>query len=327
MAEERKRVDCPDCSAVDRRDFLSAVGASALAASAASLFPGGAYAAPTPDSKAETAVKRFYKTLSSEQKTEMALPWNDARRTKISANWQITKANVSSFTEAQQKIIHEILQAATSEDGYGRFMKQTKADRGGIGNYAVAVFGDPEGDKFCFELTGRHLTLRADGDTTPGAAFGGPIIYGHGAAGNSEGNLFWYQTKRANELFQALNGDQRKAALLAKAPKESAVTLRDAKESTPGVAGGDLSDDQQKLLLSVLRDIMAPYRKEDVDEVMEVLKSGGGVDKLHMSFYQSGDLGDDGVWDVWRLESPTLVCHFRGAPHVHAYINIARREG
>lgn len=114
---------------------------------------------------------------------------------------------------------------------------------------------------------------------------------------------------------------------MAKAPKESAVTLRDAKESTPGVAGGDLSDDQQKLLLSVLRDIMAPYRKEDVDEVMEVLKSGGGVDKLHMSFYQSGDLGDDGVWDVWRLESPTLVCHFRGAPHVHAYINIARREG
>ena len=95
----------------------------------------------------------------------------------------------------------------------------------------------------------------------------------------------------------------------------------------PGIAGSDLSADQKELVGKVLQDIMAPYRREDVDEVMEILKAGGGIDKLQIAFYRSGDLDDDQVWDIWRLEAPTLVCHFRGAPHVHAYINVATRKG
>ena len=74
-----------------------------------------------------------------------------------------------------------------------------------------------------------------------------------------------------------------------------------------------------------MRVILAPYREADVDEAMEVMKAGGGLDKLHMAFYQSGDLGDDHEWDIWRLEGPTFVWHFRGAPHVHAYVNVAKK--
>ena len=93
----------------------------------------------------------------------------------------------------------------------------------------------------------------------------------------------------------------------------------------PGIGGKELSSDQKDQLAASLRAVMQPYRKEDVDEVMEILESGGGLDSLHLSFYRTGDLDEDQVWDIWRLESPTVVCHFRGAPHVHAYINIAKR--
>jgi len=86
-----------------------------------------------------------------------------------------------------------------------------------------------------------------------------------------------------------------------------------------------LADDQKELVAAVLRDILAPYRQADVDEAMAVVDAGGGIDALSISFYKQGDLDDDGVWDVWRLEGPTLITHFRGAPHVHAYINIAKR--
>ena len=41
-----------------------------------------------------------------------------------------------------------------------------------------------------------------------------------------------------------------------------------------------------------------------------------------MAFYQDGDLQSDKEWDIWRIEGPGMVWHFRGAPHVHAYINI-----
>ena len=49
----------------------------------------------------------------------------------------------------------------------------------------MAVFGEPGTDKpFEWVLTGRHDTLRADGNSVEGAAFGGPIFYGHAADGH-----------------------------------------------------------------------------------------------------------------------------------------------
>ena len=35
------------------------------------------------------------------------------------------------------------------------------------------------------------------------------------------------------------------------------------------------------------------------------------------------DIGDDRVWDNWRLEGPSFVWHFRGSPHVHVWVNVA----
>jgi hypothetical protein len=330
MAPKQPRRVCPECEdrleVLDRRTFIAAVGGTCVAAGLVPLTARRALSAPTRSSGAETAVARLFQSLSDEQRRQVVLPWDDNRRLRISANWKVTDATVGSFSAQQQQLIDEILRGVLSPDGYQRMQKQMQADYGGVKNYAVAIFGDPEKEQFLFELTGRHLTLRADGDSVPGAAFGGPIVYGHGATGNSDGNLFHYQTKRANEVFQALDPEQRKKALLARAPAETAVQLRDPGAELPGIAGGELSADQQELLLAVLRDILMPYRKEDVDEAMACLQAGGGVQKLHIAFYQTGDLGDDGHWDIWRLESPTLVCHFRGAPHVHAYINIARRE-
>jgi hypothetical protein len=71
-----------------------------------------------------------------------------------------------------------------------------------------------------------------------------------------------------------------------------------------------------------LKVLLAPYRADDVDEVYSILKTTGGFDQLHLAFYQEGDLQNDRVWDIWRVEGPSFVWHFRGAPHVHAYINI-----
>ncbi len=323
---ERSENRCPDCeSGITRRDFVAGA-AAAVAAGSLTVGTSQTFAAPSPKSSAETAVKELYATLTDEQRKEMALSIDDSRRRKINANWHVTDAKVGSFSKAQQEIIHQIVKGATSEDGYERFLKQMENDHHGITNYAVAIFGDPNGDKFEFELTGRHLTLRADGNTLDGMAFGGPIVYGHAAKGNSKRNLFSYQTMRANEVFKALDGKQQEVALLDKAPRESQVQLRDNLKALPGIACSDLSGDQKDLVEATLKDIMRPYRKEDVDEVMQIVKAGGGLDEVRISFYKNEDLDDDKVWDVWRLEGPTLVCHFRGAPHVHAYINVAERS-
>jgi len=216
----------------------------------------------------------------------------------------------------------------TSPEGYERFQKQMEDDAGGFGEYQVAVFGTPGSGEFEWEMTGRHLTIRADGDSVSNSAFGGPIVYGHGAGDGKKGlpgNVFYYQTLKANEVFNALDGKQRKLALQEKAPNEAAVLTQGSSGKFPGIAVGELSSDQKALVESVFKIILAPYREEDVNEALELEKAGGGLDALHMAFYSSADVGNDQVWDIWRLESPTVVCHFRGAPHVHAYININKK--
>ena len=152
-------------------------------------------------------------------------------------------------------------------------------------------------------------------------AFGGPVIYGHGDE-TPKDNLFFYQTKMANKVFAALDPKQRTEALLKKAPRETDVPIQGKDGKFPGVSVGEMSRDQRELVEDVIRGMLKPYRKEDVDEAVAILKQGGGLESLSMAFYQQGDLESDKVWDIWRVEGPNFVWHFRGAPHVHTYVHI-----
>lgn len=174
-------------------------------------------------------------------------------------------------------------------------------------------------------MTGRHLQMRANGDRADNVAFGGPIVYGHGI-GNPRKNLFYYQTQKANEVFKSLEGAQREKALLPNPPRENQVPLQGKGGTFPGVAVGELSADQKELVASVIKVGLAPYREQDVEEAMKVLQTRGGLDSLHLAFYKKGDLGADLIWDIWRVEGPSFVWHFRGAPHVHTYINIGLKQ-
>ncbi len=137
--------------------------------------------------------------------------------------------------------------------------------------------------------------------------------------------MYHYQTKQVNKVFAALDAKQAEHALVKKAPKETAVQIQGSKGKFGGLSVSELSGDQKELVEATIKVLLAPYREQDQTEVMEIVKASGGVDKLHMAFYEQGDLDNDKVWDMWRLEGPSFVWHFRGAPHVHAYINIAQR--
>ena len=85
-----------------------------------------------------------------------------------------------------------------------------------------------------------------------------------------------------------------------------------------------MSADQEKELREVLHTLVAPFRQEDRDAVVECLQQQGGLEKCSLAFYKEDDLGNDGEWDNWRLEGPSFVWYFRGAPHVHVWVNISR---
>tara|TARA_R110002126_G_scaffold93356_2_gene221215 strand:- start:1094 stop:1378 length:285 start_codon:yes stop_codon:yes gene_type:complete len=84
-----------------------------------------------------------------------------------------------------------------------------------------------------------------------------------------------------------------------------------------------MTKDQKQEMQSVLNLLIEPFRTSDQKEVKKCIEAQGGLDKCRISFYQAGDIGNDGVWDNWRLEGPSFVWHYRGAPHVHVWVNIS----
>lgn len=320
-----------------RREFLRWSSAAALTLPTAPLVARAASteSASLPVMKpgaAETYVQELFASLSSDNREAICFGFDDPLRKVVKANWAITDATVSDLPPAQQEIVERIVRGLASEEGWQMFKKQMADDYGGVPNFHPAIFGTPGTDQFEFVLTGRHLTLRADGDSVAKAAFGGPIFYGHVGEGfnekpNHPSNVFWYQALRANEVYAALDAEQRKIALEPKSRPESDITLRSS--DYQGLAVSDLSADQKQLVEQVMRDLLRPFREQDADEVLRILKANGGLDKLHLAYYQSNekgqsvDIGNDGVWDVWSLEGPGFHWHYRGHPHVHVWVNIA----
>lgn len=335
---ENQHLPCPECDALppdlSRRDFFRTIGVTvggvALATAVPALLPAEAQTAAKVQKlpKAETLVKNFYASLSPAQREAICMPWSHAKRTTISANWAIVNTSIGELKAEQQEMVRGILHNLTTEEWYPRIQKQMQDDAGGITNYHVAMFGDPGTDKFEWVMTGRHLTLRADGNSDANAAFGGPIFYGHAPKDTEDpthpGNVYWQQAVKANAVFAALDGKQRAKALLQTAPPENKVKLQGAGGEFPGIAVGELSSDQKKLVEVVMKDLLAPYRPSDATATLQSIKANGGLDKVHLSFYKQEDLGNDGIWDIWRLEGPAFVWHFRGAPHVHTWVNVAK---
>ncbi len=79
------------------------------------------------------------------------------------------------------------------------------------------------------------------------------------------------------------------------------------------------------MVRDLLEMMLRPFRAVDAAEVHECLDLNGGVDKLRLTFFKEGDIGNDGVWDIWKLEGPAFSWYFRGSPHVHTWLNVARK--
>jgi hypothetical protein len=351
----RRDRPCPDCDlsneplpSVTRRDFVRHTGALTAAASFAALSTTHAAEPSQPAGETpEKLVAKLHASLSPKQREQICFDWDhqdqEGRgllRTHVSNNWSVVdrqKLNVGGdfFTADQRDLIEALFFGLYNPEWHDRIRQQLQDDAGGYGKaQTIAIFGNPADGKYQLVMTGRHCTIRCDGDTAEHVAFGGPIFYGHAAKGFYEepshpGNVYWPQALKANSLYQMLSGKQRKQALVRPAPEEAAVGFRGTGGEFPGLPIAELSEDQRDLARGVLATLLEPYRASSRDEALQMLDAQGGLERCALSFYSndseggSVDVGNDGVWDVWRIEGPSFVWHFRGEPHVHVWVNIA----
>ena len=341
---------CPECDeafdfpapTIGRRDFLRAAG---VAAAAVALTGAGVAAADAPPvvtpkkaKPAEDLVRELFATLKDDQKKKVVLPFDHgAAKDKLPTRMGMYNAPINKirlkdvYTPAQQDLVEKIVKSMSSgEEGYRQISRDGDWDAShAFENTGAMIFGDPTpGNKFAFVFAAHHLTIRCDGDSEPGAAFGGPIYYGHSPNGYAKDNIFNYQTKSVQAAYKALDEKQRDKATVKRGnPGEDykSVKLRKKGEARPGIAFADLAKDQQALIEKVMRDVLLPYRKEDVDEVMKIIKETGGMDKIQLAFYPDNSMRDTQPWHFWRLEGPGFVWNYRVLPHVHTFVNISSK--
>jgi hypothetical protein len=334
----KRNNSCPDCestsSEFDRRQFLKVAGTAATLAA----LPNVVRAAESSEKTPETLVKKLFETLNDSQKKAVAFAWDhqDEKlgllRTRVSNNWHITTQQISSdfYTKDQQEMCRAIYEGLFQPEWVKQIDKQLKDDTNNKpwGNEQnIAFFGKP-GDKFEMVMTGRHITVRVDGNSIDNMAFGGPVFHGHAASTFNEkvhhpDNIWWPQAVEANKVFTMLDGKQREKALVGgELPTEQAVGFRGPDGKFPGIAMTDLTADQKGQVQKALQKVLEPYRNADRDEALDCLKKQGGLDKCSLAFYAAGDLGDDSEWDNMRLEGPAFIWYFRGFPHVHMWMNI-----
>ena len=332
--------------ALSRRAFLgTATGAAALTAVGGHLRPQAAWARlldvakpAAPAGSAESLVKVLYDTFTDDQRKAVCFAWDYQHpklgllRTRVENNWNITSQPIDSafYNDEQRDLMRKIYEGMLNPEWVAKVDRQLKDDAGGWGKHqAIALFGTPEAGKFELVMTGRHLTLRCDGNSAEHVAFGGPIFHGHAAGGFNEkkdhpNNIFWPQALEANKLYTMLDGKQRDLALVkADMPEEEEVAFKGKAGKFQGIPLTEMSADQRVQVQKVLAMLVEPYRKSDQDEAVACLNKQGGLDACHLAFYEEGDIGRDQVWDNWRLEGPSFVWHFRGKPHVHIWVNVA----
>jgi hypothetical protein len=345
-----KQVQCPECEGqvepLDRRDFIRVVGVGTAAAVAVggvatTTLPAVARAAVPPQAAqprprpAEAMVRELFAGLTAEQRETIVHPWNhgaDNNQTPTRLrmfNRPITRTIGQVFTRPQQELVERTLRAiANGDEGYQRLSRNNTFDSSGsLQGSGVDIFGDPTTNQWSWVFSSHHLTVRCDGNSEPGAAFGGPLYYGHSPNGYSDRNVFNYQTRSSMAFFDSLSEQQRRMAIVGGNPgeQENSVRFRPANQPHPGIHVSELTADQKRLVETVMRQLLSPYRQEDGDEVMQILRQNGGLDAIHFAFYRSSSNNAQEPWSFWRLEGPGFVWNFRVLPHVHTFVHISNQ--
>jgi len=327
---------CPECDegfalpeVKTRRDFLRAIGATAAVAAVGTGSVRAAEAKPKP---AEELIRELYSTFSADQKNELVLPYDHGteghptrQKTYNAPPLGAEKRLSATYTKPQQELIKRTLRAILANDeALERLTRHGKWDSSGsFEGCGAVIFGEPEGKSpYAWLFSGHHLTLRCDGNSEPGAAWGGPIYYGHSEPGYSKNNVYLYQTEQVQTVFDSLDEKQRAKAMAKDNPGDTHPKGFAPTNPRHGIPLAELNAEQKAAVEKTMRVLLDPFRKEDADEVMQIVKANGGMDHVNIAFYKDEGENDKVRWHFWRLEGPGFVWNFRPLPHVHCFVNV-----
>ena len=310
---------------MDRRDFLKLGAGYAAAMSGVSCL--GVPRADSLEPVRDLAIELFG-SLDDDVRRRVAVPYEHPLRQYHNRGVSLGGApiNRSSFSWEQMKLVNRLFYSGLSAEGREILPRQFFLRWRGLRSLRLLIVGDPNEGHYQVIFSGPHLNLRFGGRSREGVAFGGPLAYGDQRGNERQGlpgNVYQYQFRQGQELFSSLTPAERRGALLEGAPIQTQIELRGSDGAMPGIPVSDLSATNKKRVRALVDGIVQVYHEDDAAYAKTCLEKNGGVDALHLSYYEDGEVDGSGEYQIFRVEGPAAVFYFRGFPHVHAFINVA----
>jgi hypothetical protein len=229
------------------------------------------------------AARAFLNSLVADQLGSVWYPeLSDPARTR----WSNLPAGASprpgvslgDFSESQRVLLHDLLRASTSSQGYHKLTGAIRAEdvlhdlQGqqlfGSAYYYTTVFGSPEDANWAWMLTGHHMsamfTVARDRTAfTPMFTGAQPLQFPSGL--HAGWQALPQDAARANELLSALSADQQSVAIIGTSAPGDVLAgpgRQASLTSFQGIPAGQLDDAQQRLLWLLVQEFV---RNADFD--------------------------------------------------------------
>jgi hypothetical protein len=329
----------PRLATLGRRAFLVGAGAAAgwLLTRGLGVPREQAAAAELPE-----LLRALAASLTPRQRELLVLPFDHPTRQIANTIAVLDRPHLGTLlSPAQQALVRSLCSRLLSPRGQADFAG-TFAVEGRLEGCVLAIYGEPESGRAQLVLSGGHLMLRGGGES--GEDLGGGLAWGH-QIGNQrwrvEGNSFAPHGDAANRLYASLSAGERARAVLPSPPHELVLQVQRADGRFEGARVGSLSEPAQEEAARLLETVLASYPEAARARALSCIEGNGGREALHVAFYAThGFYSDmqpwsalaseerarrgDPYWQVWRVEGPGTILHFKGYPHVHAYLQVVR---
>ena len=286
------------------------------------------------------AASRFLETLDETQRKSATFDYSDPRR----VDWHFIPKplgdhpereglKVNQMNEGQRKAALALLESALSEVGYEKatqimaleslLAELQKGKSGPIRDaqrYYFCIFGKPSATgKWGLSIEGHHLSLNfvvENGkvtSNTPAAFCTNPAIVMAdypGSHGFKKGTrVLDKEETLAFDLLASLKAEQKKTAIIA---DEDPGEVRDPGSPQPptdapaGIAAGDLTSEQQKILISLLNAYLDNF-PADVAKERKAAIDKAGAEKVHFAW---AGAEKPGIGHYYRIQGPTFLIEF-----------------
>jgi hypothetical protein len=296
----------------------------------------------------------LYKSFDAAQRIQGARDFNDSVRTTWN-NLPVglrPRAGVSigHMTDDQRKLVHRILSASLSSQGYlkatgimhldellNRYFdsllyKKAINDpfyvqfKWSPKNYYFAFFGSPEDSIWGFKLEGHHLSVNFT--FAPKQLSVTPFFVGTDPAEYDNSEYAGYRVLGQEEdlgikLIHLLSPDQQKKAIKTSAVPGDIITAAESGRRLVenwGITGAEMNNEQKIVLQYIIREYVFNLEYEKAtDEYNKILKAG--IDKVYFGWIGATD---EMKPHYFVLNGPTFLIEFdnnggprNGANHIH----------